>query len=75
MSACMRRRKARHPDMDVPMSASQSDTDILDMRGERITEPGCKMARMRAKGRLKMEVQANCTRVGTVFYVNSFCIN
>ena len=70
LSAVTRSRKARHPDADIPVSASQSDTDILVIRGDRITESDCRRARMRAKGRLKMAVQAYCVRVGTACNVD-----
>ena len=71
MSACIRSRKARNPDKDIPHSASQSDTDILVMRGDRITESDCRRAMMRAKGRLKMAVQAYCIRVGTACNIDA----
>ena len=75
MSACIRSRKARNPDKDIPHSASQSDTDILVMRGDRITESDCRRAMMRAKGRLKMAVQAYCMRVGTACNADIFVLN
>ena len=71
LSASTRSRMARNPDADIPMSASQSDTDILVMRGDRITESDCRRAMMRAKGRLKMAVQAYCIRVGTACNIDA----
>ena len=54
------------------MSASQSDTDILEMRGDRITESDCRRAMIIAKGRLKMAVQAYCMQVGTACNADIF---
>ena len=75
MSACTRSRKARTPDKDIPMSASQSDTDILVIRGDRITESDCRRDMIIAKGRLKMAVQACCMRVGTACNVDIFVLD
>ena len=59
-------RKPTHPDKEITRKRHQWVRDMLEMKGERIREPGWRMLLMMTTGRVKMVVQVEYTRVGTV---------